>query len=197
MKGAVFILALTVLFGCGTQPQLSEVINDMVVVTNYEPKTNFKLFGTYIMTVDTVGLISNTTNANVVTGSFAQMITDQVKSNLDNTGHTQVTTKDGPEFGVNISVIENLSISQSVYYPGGAYSGYYGYGYGYGPIVTTNYSQQAILAIEFVDLSNTHIGGSGTIWVANIGDLVNSYDYMKKTKEAIDQAFVQSTYLQR
>ena len=72
--------------------------------------------------------------------------------------------------------------------------GYGGYGGGY---VSTSYFQQALLVIEFVNLKVKGAVPPPSVWVANIGDLVNSYDTSTKTREAIDQAFVQSQYLKR
>jgi hypothetical protein len=48
-----------------------------------------------------------------------------------------------------------------------------------------------------VDLKNPTVGDPPAVWVANIGDLVNSFDTSSKTREAIDQAFKQSAFLQR
>lgn len=203
MRTVIFILGLLTFFGCGTQPQLSEVVNDMVVITNYEPKADFSQLATYALTMDTVGLNSNTSNDNALTNDYTKMITSQIKRNLDQTGHTQVASNQNPDIGVNVLIVSDLSVSQSVIYPGGyyypsyyGYAGYYGYG-GYGGYVSTSYFQQAILVIEFIDLKDQGAGDPVSVWVANIGDLVNSFDTSTKTREAIDQAFDQSQYLTR
>ncbi|MEI9920693.1 MAG: DUF4136 domain-containing protein [Bacteroidota bacterium] len=198
MKAAIFIFALIALLGCGTQPQLSEVVNDMVVITNYKPAVDFSQLATYSLTMDTVGLQSNTTTQDALTNDYTKMITTQIKKNLDQSGHTQVTNDQDPDIGVNVLIVNDLSVSQSVVYPGGYYGGYYGYyGYGGGGYVTTNYFQQAVLIIELVDLKDSTPSNPISVWVANIGDLINSYDTSTKTKQAIDQAFVQSQYLDR
>lgn len=207
MKKSIIILALTGLFGCGTQPQLSEIINDMVVVTNFADNADFSLYTTYTLTMDTVGFVSNTSNSDVLLNDYTRMITAQVKKNLDQTGHTQVAIDQPADVGVNIVIYNDLSISQSYYpgyggyggYPyggfyGGYYGGYYGGGYGY---VQTSINQQAILTIQLYDIRNGNGSNAPMIWEAQIGDLINSYDTSKKTQEAIDQAFVQSTYLDR
>jgi hypothetical protein len=203
MRAVIFILTLFTLFSCGTQPQLSEIVNDMVVLTNYEPNADFTQLSTYALTMDTVGLNSNTSSETALTNDYTKMITAQIKRNLDQTGHTQVTKALNPDIGVNVLIVKDLSVSQS-YYPGGyyypsyyGYSGYYGYGGYGGGYVTTNYFQQAMLVIEFVDLKDQGAGEPVSIWVANIGDLVNSFDTSTKTREAIDQAFSQSQYLKR
>jgi len=203
MRTVILISLLFILLRCGTQPQLSEVVNDMVVLTNYEPTTDFSQLATYAMTMDEVGLSSNTTYETALKNDYTKMITAQIKKNLDQTGHTQVDSTQNPDIGVNVIIVNDLSISQS-FYPGGyyypsyyGYSGYYGYGGYGGGYVSTSYFQQALLVIEFVNLKVKGAVPPPSVWVANIGDLVNSYDTSTKTREAIDQAFVQSQYLKR
>lgn len=198
MRKSFIILALAGLFGCGTQPQLSELVNDMVVVTNFNSEIDFSQYTTYSLTMDTVGLVSNTTNEDALVTDYAKLITTQLKRNLDQSGHTQVASDEDPDLGVNVVVVTDLSISQS-YYPGGYYPGYYGYYGGFygGGYVRTDYFEQAILIVELIDISKSTSTNAVVVWSANIGDLVNSYDRSTKTKEAIDQAFVQSPFLDR
>ena len=201
MKKSFIILALAGLLGCGTQPQLSEIVNDMVVITNFDSNADFSQFTTYSMMIDTVWFVSNTSNDDVLLNDYTKMITARVKQNIDQSGRTLVGIGDPADIGVNVVIYNDLSISQTYYpgygypYGGGFYGGYYG-GY-YGGGVQTSFNQQAVLMIEFVDLKNKGAGDPVSIWTTNIGDLVNSYDTSTKTREAIDQAFVQSPYLNR
>jgi len=201
MRRAIIILSMFTLLGCGTQPQLSELVNDMVVVTNFPGNIDYSQYATYAMTLDTVGLTSNTSSNDYLLTDYTKMITGQIKRNLDQSNHTWVADEKQADFVVSVVIVNDLSVFQS-FYPGpgyyypsyygyGGYGGYYG-GYGY---TTTSYFQQAVLAIEFVDIKSA--SDPKTIWVANIGDLVNSYDSSGKTREAIDQAFSQSPYLNR
>jgi hypothetical protein len=203
MRKAIIILSMFTLLGCGTQPQLSELVNDMVVLTNFDETVDYNQYATYTMPLDTIGLISNTTADEYLADEYAKLITSTVKKNLDQTNHTIVDRDDSPDIGVNVLIVNDLSVFQSVYYPSYyypsnyGYAGYYGYGgYGYG-YPTYSFSQQALLVIEFVDLKNATPGNAPSVWVANIGDLVNSYDTSTKTREAIDQAFKQSPFLDR
>lgn len=198
MKRLFFIAALVALMGCGTQPELSELVDDMVVLTNFDTQTNFDEFSTYILNMDTIGFVSNTTGSGGVSDTYGKLITARIKSNLDATGHTQVADEPA-DIAVNVVILNNLSVTQSVYYPSYGYPGYGYYGgyYGYGPIVQQSISQQAILVIEFLDIKHPGAGDPITIWSCNIGDLVSTYDRGRKTEEAIDQAFVQSAYLTR
>ncbi|HMJ68913.1 MAG TPA: DUF4136 domain-containing protein [Cyclobacteriaceae bacterium] len=194
---------IVILAACGTQPQLAELVNDMVVLTNFEETRDYTQYATYTMPLDTIGLVSNTSDNDALANDYAKLITSQIKKNLDQTNHTMVAKDANPDIGVNVLVVNDLSVFQSVvypsyYYPSSyGYSGYYGYGSGYGyGYVQNNYFQQAVLVIEFVDLRNPSTD-QPTVWVANIGDLVNSFDTSQKTKEAIDQAFKQSPFLNR
>jgi hypothetical protein len=203
MKRFLF-LSLFALTACGTQPQLSEIVNDMVVLTNFDEEVDFSQYVTYGLTMDTVGFVSNTTNNEALLNNYTKMITSNIKKNLDQTGHVQVDAGSPADIAVNVVIFNDLSISQSYYpgyyggYPyGGYYGGYYGGGYYGGGYVQTNINQQAILVIEFLDIKTAHAGDPPVIWVANIGDLVNSFDTSTKTREAIDQAFVQSPYLEQ
>jgi len=201
MKKLLAIATVFSLIGCGTQPQLSEIVNDMVVVTNFDPDADFSQFSTYGMTMDTVGFVSNTSSDQALLNEYTKLITATVKKNMDQSGYTQVDVADTADFAVNIVIYNDLSVSQT-YYPGyyggygGGYGGYYGGYYG-GGFVQTNFNQQAILVIELLDIKHPYNGNPPVIWSANIGDLVNSYDMSTKTREAIDQAFVQSEYLDR
>ncbi len=203
MKRVFVILSILSLLGCGTQPKLSELVNDMVVLTNFDDQVDYTQYASYTMPMDTIGLISNTTNAQALANDYAKLITAGVKKNLDAFGYKQVDKKSNPDWGVNVFVVNDLSVFTSTYYPSYyypsyyGYSGYYGYGgYGYG-YTQYNYFQQAVLVIEIVDLKNPYTGNPPAVWVANIGDLLNSYDTSQKTKEAIDQAFVQSPFLKK
>jgi hypothetical protein len=201
MKRLAILLVILAAAGCGTQPQLAELVNDMVVLTNFDETRNYNQYATYTMPLDTIGLISNTSSNDALSNDYAKMITAQIKRNLDQTNHTMVDKSESPDIGVNVLVVNDLSVSQSVVYPNYYYPSYYGYSgyYGYGGYGYTsyNYFLQATLVIEFVDLKNPTSGNPTSVWVANIGDLVNSYDTSLKTKEAIDQAFKQSSFLNR
>src|SRR3954466_8832769 len=110
-----FILILFALTACGTQPKLSEIVNDMVVVTNFNDAINFSQYTTYSMTMDTVGFVSNTSSSNALLNDYTKQITSQIKKNLDQSNHTQVNVGDTADIGVNIVIYNDLSISQTYY----------------------------------------------------------------------------------
>jgi hypothetical protein len=203
VKKILIILLATAVSGCKLSPDADELLHDMVVVTNYDQSVNFDDFTTYTMPLDSVGLITNESSMDWITDEYASMITGTLRRNLSNTGRTFVDKDQSPSMAVNVYAIKNVQLFQNVVYPnygpGYGYGGYYGYpGFYNYPQVISYESQSAILVIEFVDLLNIDpaTNEARVLWVANIGDLINTFDPEEKVVEAIDQAFLQSEYLQ-
>jgi hypothetical protein len=105
-----------------------------------------------------------------------------------------------------VAVINDFNVFQQVVYPGGYggygsgyyYPYYYGYGSYYAPYVNTYTSNTGVLLIEVVDLKNkTADNKVKAIWTANMGDVYSTIDLLKQAKEAINQAFIQSPYLDK
>lgn len=204
------ITILTLLMGCALQPDSGELAKDMVVQTNYDqPSIAQNIFSTYsafIIREDTLGYVKRginpdeayLTDANFTrfTGGYVKPIIALVKENLSERGFTPVTEEDNPDFAVNIVILYDFSFFQTVnYLPSyGGYYGYYGY---YFPVVNTYYAQYASMVIEIVDIKNATGNDYKVIWKAFIGDLYTTFDLKTKTLEAIDQAFIQSPYIQK
>lgn len=204
------ITILTLLVGCALQPDSGELAKDMVVQTNYDqPSIAQNIFSTYsafIIREDTLGYVKRginpdeayLTDANFTrfTGGYVKPIIALVKENLSERGFTPVTEEDNPDFAVNIVILDDFSFFQTVnYLPSyGGYYGYYGY---YFPVVNTYYAQYASMVIEIVDIKNATGNDYKVIWKAFIGDLYTTFDLKTKTLEAIDQAFIQSPYIQK
>ncbi|MFZ6001588.1 MAG: DUF4136 domain-containing protein [Bacteroidota bacterium] len=204
MKKHWFLILPFVLGACFSQPDLAALVENMVVQTSVDPSINFSSYSTYTMPLDTIGLVSNTSNANAIVSSYSKMITAEVKKNLDARNFQRVSLSQSPDFGVNIYVVNDVSVFQSVSYggfgyPGYGYGSYYGYrGYYNYPYVSTYVSSQALLILEIADLKN-NVGNNSpkVIWSANIGDVITSVDPGQKVIEAITQAFKQSEYLKK
>jgi len=204
MKRSLFFIVIAA-FSCMDKPSSGDLVKDMVVQTNYDNTISFSAFSTYALPPDTIGLVSNTSDASAIVNNYSKAIVSAVKKNFDSQGFQRVELNQDPDFGVNIFVVNDLSVFQSVVYPN-YYYGYPGYGYGsyygYGgyynyPYVNTQVYNQAILVIEFADLNTIENGNARVVWTANIGDLITSVDQDVKVLEAINQAFVQSPYLKK
>ncbi|MBX2947528.1 MAG: DUF4136 domain-containing protein [Cyclobacteriaceae bacterium] len=211
MKGKLIIIAaLVALAGCNLQPQSGELARDMVVQTQYDQQSVTGVFNvfteyeTFVLRHDTIGFVSNRSNRkyliesdlNIANG-YVKPIINLVGLNLASRGYDRVEEDENPDFAVNIVILDNFSFFQTIQYPGFYPGGYYGfYGY-YFPIVNTYYSNYTTLVIEIVDVKNATGNQYKVIWKAFIGDLNNTFDLRGKTLEAIDQAFVQSPYIQK
>lgn len=204
MKKLAFYIIISFSCACQDKPELAKLVQDMVVQTNYDTTATFQNFNTFTMSMDTIGLVSNATDASAIVSDYSKAITASVRNGLETKGFQYVELNQSPDLGVNIYVVNDRSVYQSVSpgYYGSPYGGYYG-GYGgyYGggfynyPYVNTYVSNQAILVIELADLKNAQSSGGLVIWSANIGDLISSVDQNRKVLEAITQAFEQSPYL--
>ncbi len=210
MKRTLVIIkiAVGVLFGlssCQPKPNLSDLVRDMVVQTSYDKTVNFSSFSTYAMPLDTIGQIYNASPKDtLIIGEYAQVISREVKSMLDKSGYSQVGRKQNPDLAIAIFVVRNYSQFTSVVYPVGGYSSYYypsyyGYrGYSNYPYIQSYSSSTATLILEIVNLRDRNSQNQvKVIWIANIGDVLASPDLLQKSKEGVDQAFAQSTYIKK
>ncbi|MEQ8363371.1 MAG: DUF4136 domain-containing protein [Cyclobacteriaceae bacterium] len=184
------------LAGCQPVPSAEELNQDLVVETDYDDTVNFNNFTTYTLTLDTLGLISNTTNDTLQLGGYARDVTAKIKANMDARGYTYVDKSQNPDLGFVAFLVSDFSVYQTISYPsygGGYYSPYYGYYY---PRVNTYASNSTVLILQLVDLNTkTTQNQFRLIWRGFIGDLSSSVDPYQKSVAAIDQAFVQSAII--
>lgn len=206
------LLTLLVIAGltwsCQPEPDSAQLIDQMVVSTNFDPEIDFSLFNTYAIPTDTIGFISNNSSDTIIVASkseFPRPVLAAIRNNLDAKGYTRVGRDQNPDIGVNVMVVNDYNVFQELVYPGyyggypGSYyySGYYGYGsyYSY-PYVNTYAYNTGVLIVEFIDLKNkTPDNQVKVVWDAYMGDVYSTIDRIKQSTEAIDQAFTQSPYL--
>jgi hypothetical protein len=198
---------LIFLFSCDPTPGIDNLVKDMVVQTGYDNTVNFGSYTSYTMPLDTIGQFYNVyPNDTIVTGDYAELISHTVKNNMDQAGYSRVAKNLNPDWAVNVYVVRNYNIFQTIMYPnynlgmyGYYYPGYYGYsGYYYYPYVGVSATNSAMLVVEIVDLKNTDSQGRvKVIWTAQIGDILTSVDSYQKSVEGVDQAFVQSAYIRK
>lgn len=204
----LIIVSLLLLAGCKLEPDLGELVQDMVVQTRYDQESvspDFNIFNTYntfTMRIDTMGLVSTRTSDTLLIdgagGDFVKSVTRRVRDKVLEAGFTSVQPQDNPDFAVNVILLDNFSFFQAINYAP-FYSWYWGY-YGYWfPYVTTYAATYGTLAIEIVDIKNYAANGNKykVIWKAFIGDIYASIDRNTKTLEAVNQAFAQSPYIQK
>ena len=116
---------------------------------------------------------------------------------MNDRAYSRVKRNQNPDLGVNVYVVKDLNVSQQVIYPNYYYPSYYGYGsyYSY-PYVNTYAYNTGALVIEIVDLKNITLDNKvKVIWSAYMGDVYSTVDLIDQSFRAIEQAFVQSNYL--
>lgn len=193
------------LSACVPKPDLNDLVKDMVVQTSYDNTITFSSFSTYAMPLDTIGQIYNANPKDtLITGEYAQLISREVKSNLDKAGYIQVGRMQNPDMAILTFIVRDFSQFTSVVYPNYGYSSYYypsyyGYGGYYNYPYIQSYSRNtATLVLEIVDLKSKNSQNQvKIIWTASIGDVFASPDPLQKSKEGVSQAFAQSTYLKK
>lgn len=197
--------ALAILAGCYPEPETVPLVDDLVVVTNFDPETEFSSYSTYTIPTDTIGFISNNSNDTILVAAesgYPRPVLNALRAELDARGYTEVPQGEDPDIGVKVVVVNNLDIFQDFVYPGYGYPGYYYsgyYGYGgwyYPPYVATYVQNTGVLIVELVDLKNRNANNQvKVVWNAYMGDLYTTVDLIPQTQRAIVQAFVQSPYL--
>jgi hypothetical protein len=197
----IFLAVLPVIWSCEPEVDNRRLLDQLVVSTNYDPEAVFENYGTYAISTDTIGYVSNTTNDTIWTykagtATYPRDVISAVRKEMVANGYTEVDRTENPDVGMNIYIVENLNLFQQVYYPS-YYSSYYGYGgYYYYPYVQTYAYNTATLVVEMVDLKNRDASNKVKIvWNAYMGDVVNSVDYIQQSVDAIKTAYGQSPYL--
>lgn len=203
MKIIRYAVALSVAFlgwSCQPEPSTEELIDQLVVSTNYDNTVNFGSYATYTVREDTIGFVSNyTSDPEYLDTDYARQIIAKATTNMNTRGFTKVDPDQDPDVAVNIYIVRNLDVFQQVIYPGyGGYGGYY-YPYGsyyYYPYINTQIYDTAVLIIELIDLKNVNSSNEvKVVWNAYMGDLIAVLNLEQQTYDAIDQAFVQSPYI--
>ena len=202
------LLLIAALVGCESQPDPQRLFDELVVSTNYDPAADFNNFQTFAISVDTIGLVSNQSSDTILTASKSSLprpVLQSIENHLKAFGYNRVSKSENPDLGVNVIVVNDFNVFQEIVYPdpyyysGGYYSSYYGYGGAYYyPYINTYAYNTAVLIIELVDLKNRNsFNEVRVVWTAYLGDLYSSIELVPQTEKAIDQAFIQSPYLNR
>jgi hypothetical protein len=210
MSRYIFLLLMAILsIACEPQPDDVKLLDEFVVQTSFDDGADFGSYETFSLATDTIGFVSNSTSDTILIASQSSLVRPilaEVKANMLERGYVQVDKSEDPDLRLNVFIVNNIDFFQQVVYPGNYYPyyGYGGYGYGYGssyyynyPYVQTYTSDTGALVIEMIDMVNRTIDNQvKVIWTAYMGDIVNAVNREQQSVEGIDQAFVQSTYIQ-
>ncbi|MEO5976441.1 MAG: DUF4136 domain-containing protein [Chryseolinea sp.] len=207
MKKYLVIIACVALvtWSCKPEDDAQRLLDQFVVSTTYDNTAHFSGYATYSMSTDTIGFISNKSNDTIKTQrdiDYPRPVLQKVEQNLNEKGYTRVAKNQNPDLRINVYVINDFNIYQSVSYNNYYYPSYYGYGYGYGggyygyPNVSTYSTNTGSLVVEILDLRNiTPDNKVKVLWSAYMGDVYSSINLVQQSQDAIDQAFIQSPYI--
>lgn len=191
-------------FSCQPEQDVTRLLDQLVVSTSYDNTANFSNYGTYSISTDTIGFISNQSNDTIIVQAeddFPRPVLNRINSNLSSAGYTRVGKDEDPDLRINVYLINDFNLYQQISYSNYYYPSYYGYGYGYGgyygyPFVSTYASNTGSLVVEILDLRNiTADKKVKVLWSAYMGDVYSTINLVKQSEDAIDQAFIQSPYL--
>jgi len=135
----VVVAAALLLGGCQPKPNAGDLVKNMVVTTDYDNTVDFTKYGTYYLPLDTISYFNNSdpvaadtlqcngcSGNNGILGIYANIITSELRNQLNQTGFSKVEKKQSPDLRIYVFIVENVNVYQSYNYNP------YGYGYGYG-----------------------------------------------------------------
>jgi hypothetical protein len=203
----VFVVVLLIgsFMACRKTPDTSQLTNKFVVITNRDPNVNFGNYKTYYIS-DTVTYISNTPGADsILVGAGATQMVAAVKTNMSARGYTFAPRSPSIDLGLRLTAIKQLNAG--VVYPPGWWWGYWGYpGYCYWGCYPPYYPYPITYAynvgdaiLEIIDIKNAGANHNlSRIWTMEAGGVLSSVSQtnLDLTVSAINQAFVQSPYIQ-
>jgi predicted small lipoprotein YifL len=196
--------ALYALSGC--YPKGPEYYDDLdLTITDYDPDYNFGAQQKYFMP-DTVSFTTNIKDLEI-DDKDVQNLLNEIETNFTQRGYTRLDAADieDAEFviGVNIITVENNGVGWTPippYYPGWGWGGiyyppywgaYYSYSYTTGSVIVEWFDPQEPPKPDKDgnELQPVH-------WVAALNGLVSSAGNSARVEAGINQAFVQSPYIQ-
>lgn len=193
---------------CQHEPSTSDFYGDYMVYTDHDTEADFAAFSTYYLP-DDILLIGNSREAEYWNDESSARIIATVAERLDAAGYERTTDKTTASFGVQLSYVERVTYYVGYDYP--HWWWYYPYywspaywgdwiGWHYPYYVQYGYTAGSLL-MEMADLSAeaTPARPLPVVWDSYVGGLLTSSGRVNldRTVTAVEQAFVQSPYLNR
>ena len=199
----LFALAVTALFSsCEKDPDLNKLSSDYAVYTNYDSNVQFNKFNSYYLP-DSILVAGSGLKAQYWKDENAQKIINEVVTEMDARGYTRIDDKEKADIGLQLSYAQSTT---QIISPG------YGYGYGWwgagfwGPFwndwyypypVSYSYDTGTFVA-EMVDLTDKPTDGNKKVDLPASGLMYNNSRIdMQLTLRAVEQAFAQSSYINK
>lgn len=205
---AVGLLLGPVLPSCQKDPSTSGLHDDYTVYTACDEQADFAAFSTYYLP-DSILLIGNADKTEYWKDADAQQIIATVAANMTAAGYSRTDDKEAADVGLQMSYVRRVTYFVGYdnpywwwYYPYYWSPGYWGdwTGWHYPFAVWYGYTSGSLL-IEMLDLEADRESGKKlpVVWDCFIAGLLTSSEQvnLRRTIEAVDQAFLQSACLGR
>jgi len=188
VPGVAFILS------CTKYPAASDrVLEDLVVVTQYDTKVDFNNYQTFGITGSITKITDNDTS--VIVDSEALAVLNQISENMKSRGFIEAPAGAKPDFGIQVLYFENTQV-YVYYYDWWGYYPYWYYYYPYSPVYYSSYTT-GLLDIQMIDLKfpDTNANTLAMRWNAYIRGLLDGTHSQSDILGAVDQAFIQTPQL--
>ena len=208
LKTLLVLLSVSVLFSCRKEPSTEDLKLEQVVATDRDLSANFSSYATYFIS-DTVSVVASDSKDSILTDAKALQMVNAVKTNMNARGYTFKTRAQGPDLGLRLTVIKDITRTAVC---GGWWDGWYGYyppwywgcyycgGYYY-PWCTTYTYTIGTSTLYMFDIKNQGTNHNvRALWGATmfgVFSTTNNQTNADLTTTAINQAFAQSTYLKK
>lgn len=211
----VACLLLALAGACVEPPGLDELLDQRIVVTQFDPNADFASFTTFAMvdSISVYGAFDAGTPLETVDPALAGPTLAEIASQLESRGYRQVDRSAHPDLGVNVEAFVQLRVATVTQYGtwwgyGTASPGYWGFS---GTVVLAPFGYQTIawrsgtLVIELYDLRDARPPNAvdppiAVVWGALIHGVIGPVGGPPLTTApiaAIQQCFAQSPYLGR
>jgi hypothetical protein len=204
MRNLFIIITLTVLLA-GCYPDGPDYAKDTdVVYTVYDQEYLFTAKNTFAMPDKIVvgfEVEGNDTTIEYMNALYATPILEAIQRNMETYGWTRVNVSANPDMLLMPAGLTTTNYFYSYWYDWwyGGYGGYWGwYGWYYPPYYTVSSYTTGTLLMVLSDPKQAvenPINRAPAVWIAAANGLLTySYD-LSRVSQSIDQAFMQSTYL--
>ena len=193
-KVTMLILGLGLVFtlACTKYPPSSDrLLEDMVVITQYDVKANFNQFKTYQIEPRVMKITDKDSSA--ISNATTAAVISQIDKDMKARGFTP--SSENPDLRITIVYYQNTYVYQYSYYDW--YYPYYGWGWYY-PYYPTYYSSYTtgLANINLIDMKNIAPGNTLYLrWNAAIRGLLTGTHTSIEVTDAVHQAFTQTPQL--
>lgn len=193
----ILIVAGGVLWGC--YPGGAEYVEEFdLTYTNHDVSFDFGSKGTYSLPNRIVKITGNPDNPEYVNDAYATPILARIDANMQSLGWTKVDKFSNPDVELLPASWNTTTVISGGYW-GSYWCWYYYYycggGWYYPYPIVTSYTSGTLLMTLLDPKFNSVDGSQKVVWTAAVNGLLGYTSDLNRVMGGVDQAFVQSQYL--